>query len=894
MTEQQRGANLISLRRRQLSRKHGSFRPLLEQLEARELLAANFPSAILPDAARAQAASPAPAFANTSFVVPGTASQTTTVQFNWNGGSPTFGDEIGIYEVQDDTGTVNGVAPTSSKYAATVLRSSTHQIIFDKGTGVGTQRTLSFAGGTRLGYYLIQDGTSPTFLFNNPGNLYGVVTNAFFSFSAANPDLFNHMDRTSLNSNTVRFAWNDQDGGLLAPTTFNACIFTAHSLGQNDPVTQVFDNRSLTTPGPVGSTVATTFKLTADSLAGFSNEFGVFKVDNATGRLGDLKPGDPGYAAAALANGNRQVVFTQSQNPGAKRTLTLDGGSFYGFYLIQNSNWATWHAQNPGNSLIGGPLALLSFLPGNPDAFDHMRILGDHRLAFEDETFGGDQDFNDIVANVNFGTVRQAPAVTASLAHDTGVSNTDHLTNDPTVIGKVTSVAPVASLRAGFGSTPLSAFTDVTSAVNADGTFTLSRALLATVNGGSLPDGSYTLHLQATDKNGDLSPVFDLSFTLLTTAPITFDLDPSSDTQTLGDHITTLSLVTLRGTTTPNSIVTLLQTGASVASDAGGNFAFGGVILASGPNDYTVQVADLAGNVTQKLQTFTRDDAPFVNQGIADVSVAPNASPTTISLANVFGDPNLVNNIVRLNTSLGNVDVELEDTATPQTVANFLNYVNSGRYNNSIIHRSVPGFVEQGGGFALGADGTLNPTHITTDPAVPNEPGISNVRGTIAMAKVGNDPNSATSEFFFNLSDSNASNLDSQNGGFTVFGHVVNNTMSAVDAMAGLPTFNLHDAGGIFTDVPLRNTPAGTTETVSSVNGSNAVLISQASLWRQRDQLTFTASSSNMGLVTTAITNGNQLTLTYVPNQTGTSTITVVATDRNGVSTVTTFQVTVM
>src|SRR5262249_61039415 len=89
---------------------------------------------------------------------------------------------------------------------------------------------------------------------------------------------------------------------------------------------------------------------------------------------------------------------------------------------------------------------------------------------------------------------RPAPPATASLANDTGVSNTDHLTNNPTVTGKVTSIAPVVSLRAGFGATPASAFTDVTSALNADGTFTLSRALLATVNGGSLPDGSSTPH----------------------------------------------------------------------------------------------------------------------------------------------------------------------------------------------------------------------------------------------------------------------------------------------------------------------------------------------------------------------------------------------------------------
>src|SRR5947209_7104819 len=116
MTEQQRGANLISHRRRPLSRKHRSFRPLLEQLQARELLASNFSSGVLPAASTSHAPSPAPAFINTSYLVPGTPDQTTTVQFTWNAGFNAFADEVGVYVAQDAKGTVDGVAPTSSKY----------------------------------------------------------------------------------------------------------------------------------------------------------------------------------------------------------------------------------------------------------------------------------------------------------------------------------------------------------------------------------------------------------------------------------------------------------------------------------------------------------------------------------------------------------------------------------------------------------------------------------------------------------------------------------------------------------------------------------------------------------------------------------------------------------
>ncbi len=144
--------------------------------------------------------------------------------------------------------------------------------------------------------------------------------------------------------------------------------------------------------------------------------------------------------------------------------------------------------------------------------------------------------------------------------------------------------------------------------------------------------------------------------------------------------------------------------------------------------------------------------------------------------------------VARMKTSLGVVDIQLFDSAAPLTVANFLNYVNSGVYNRSFIHRSVPGFVIQGGAIALtGTNNTL--TTIVTNPPVTNEfsPSRPNVRGTIAMAKVSDDPNSATSQWFFNLGD-NSATLDARNnGGFTVFGQVIGKGMSVVDAIGALP-----------------------------------------------------------------------------------------------------------
>jgi len=140
---------------------------------------------------------------------------------------------------------------------------------------------------------------------------------------------------------------------------------------------------------------------------------------------------------------------------------------------------------------------------------------------------------------------------------------------------------------------------------------------------------------------------------------------------------------------------------------------------------------------------------------------------------------------VILETSSGNITIELNDEKAPATVANFMKYVDDEFYNGTIFHRVIPNFMIQGGGFMPGMVQKM-----TEDP-VDNEAnnGLSNVRGSIAMART-NDPHSATAQFFINHKDNGFLDHTAPTGqgwGYCVFG-MVTDGMDVVDAIAGVAT----------------------------------------------------------------------------------------------------------
>lgn len=156
------------------------------------------------------------------------------------------------------------------------------------------------------------------------------------------------------------------------------------------------------------------------------------------------------------------------------------------------------------------------------------------------------------------------------------------------------------------------------------------------------------------------------------------------------------------------------------------------------------------------------------------------------------------NPVVLIETSKGNIKIELFEKEAPTSVKNFLSYVSEGFYNNLIFHRVISNFMIQGGGFDSKMNQKKNKAPIKNEAAN----GLSNKRGTIAMART-MVIDSATSQFFFNVSDNsflNHSDNSVRGFGYTVFGKVIGG-MGVVDKIAAVKTGSFHG----FNDVPVES-----------------------------------------------------------------------------------------
>jgi cyclophilin family peptidyl-prolyl cis-trans isomerase len=173
--------------------------------------------------------------------------------------------------------------------------------------------------------------------------------------------------------------------------------------------------------------------------------------------------------------------------------------------------------------------------------------------------------------------------------------------------------------------------------------------------------------------------------------------------------------------------------------------------------------------------------------------------------------------LAQFRTPFGDIDVELYDQDKPETVRNFIRYVQSGAWRDMFLHRCDPDFVVQGGGYYVA---NRSKTNQAIDQVVPfgtllNEFGVgrrySNVYGTIAMAKIPGDTNSASSQWFFNLKDNVFLDAPDTNNLFVVFGQVVGgtNVLNVFNTFSRTsPTNVIADFGGPFGELPLLSTNA--------------------------------------------------------------------------------------
>ena len=259
--------------------------------------------------------------------------------------------------------------------------------------------------------------------------------------------------------------------------------------------------------------------------------------------------------------------------------------------------------------------------------------------------------------------------------------------------------------------------------------------------------------------------------------------------------------------------------------------------------------------------------------GLDDVTLQPSGK-TTLKLPKKFGASDAIGSVVELQTNnpLGNQSFFLElfdkkgsaERVTKSTAKNFLKYVKDDLYDRSIFHRSVAGFVLQGGGFSAplvsSAAGGM-PTEISDFGMVANQPGNSNLMGTVAMAKIGGQPDSATNQWFVNLSDNTF--LDEQNQGFTVFGRVLGSGMDVVDDLASADVFNF---GGVVSQLPLWASPGS----VVDVQPEDYLTIDSArKLSAKKQPFTLTVESSGEDLLTAKVTRKQRIKLKASAGATG-------------------------
>ena len=315
------------------------------------------------------------------------------LQFTPGVSSAAFNNEMGAFVVDDEQGRIKGILPGAPGYLAAAM--ATAEVIGGKGdntVSLGGSRQLIFKENTRLGFYLVQDGSTAEIKADLAA---GKTPTRPVFFQTGNAD-GEHLKVKQSGSNYT-FNWEDTVGG--GDRDFNDLVINATI--SNSPQSpgsllqglapSVVDLRDI-----VGTKTA---NVSFGGNSSFNNAIGFYRVDNLSGMVGTLNPGDPGYAQAAIS----RKVDTVCTTP-AEGTISVTAGIFAP-YIIANGNAESFLAKNPTNQASSStPNAYFAFLGANSDKVDHVRLLGDNKFGFEDMFGGGDRDFNDGIVQLRVTT----------------------------------------------------------------------------------------------------------------------------------------------------------------------------------------------------------------------------------------------------------------------------------------------------------------------------------------------------------------------------------------------------------------------------------------------------------------------------------------------------------
>jgi large repetitive protein len=412
-------------------------------------------------------------------LVPGSSSEKVNLSFQWTERNAAFNNEIGVFVV-DAQGRVNGIDPSSPKYAQTALSSSTRKVIFTTGEGAGNWEDLSFQGGEHLAFYLIQNSSTDVWLRCNPNNQLDSQPVAFFSVNGSNPDGFDHVNSENLGRGNWRLRWEDVAGG--GDQDFNDVVFTVSQPG-------------VLIPGQKGERSLAKVDFVSQN-ASYFNEMGYYLADDAEGRVGNLLPGDAGYAQAALSTSRHQVVFAQYQG-WSSHEYELPSTQYVGWYLISNGSTSEFLEANPDRQ----PQAFFSYSAANPDGLSHLHQKTSEEWGWEDLIGGGDLDFNDLVFRFELGLPINQPPVALKLNRNSIIEN------NPinSLIGTFSSQDPTDgdihtySLTTGIGDSDNSAFSIVNNELRINTVADFETK------------STYALRVKTTDKLGSS---FDQDFTV--------------------------------------------------------------------------------------------------------------------------------------------------------------------------------------------------------------------------------------------------------------------------------------------------------------------------------------------------------------------------------------------